>query len=220
MFQIVGKCSGHVAVGEFHIGFPLRPIQAVDLHGRLPVVGGVHPGAVLINPALHIQRAEEAGLGVLIVHGHVEFIVHVHCGADQEQIGILTLADAEVSPIFRVGIVQGVLCGGLRFRKRNVGGNILFGRFRDAVRVDLRKVGFHGDREKALGKIVGGFCFPILCAPFALAVIGHDHISLRRMWIPAVDGIVHHAGVAAAVAEGEHRALADLALDVDRLVAV
>ena len=220
MLQIVRKRGGDVAVGKLHVGLPLRPIQAVDLHGRLSVVWRVHPGAVLVDPALHVQRAQEAGLGLLVVHGHIEFIVHVHGGAYQEQIGILILADAEVSPIIPVGIVQSIRCGTLRRRKLNVSRNVLFGRLCDAVRIDLRIIGLHRDRDKALGKIVGGFCLPILRTPFTLAVIGDDHIRLREIGISLVNSVVHHAGIAAAVAEGQHRTLADLARDVDRLGAV
>ena len=49
--QVVGKGGGNITVGDLHKGFPVLPAQAVDLHGRLAIVGGEHPGAVLVNPS-------------------------------------------------------------------------------------------------------------------------------------------------------------------------
>ena len=99
-------------------------------------------------------------------------------------------------------------------------GYILLLCYRDAVRIDHGKIALHGDRDIALCDIVCGLLVPILLAPFPDVVVRNDHVRLSKIGIPLIDGIVHHAGVAAAVAEGQHGALSDLPLHIDGLVRV
>ena len=113
-----------------------------------------------------------------------------------------------------------VLCRLISFFFMYDGGDVLLFRFRYSVRIDFCEISLHRDRDEAFGDVIRRFRFPVLSAPFANVIVRDDHIRLRFVGVSFVYRVIHHTGIAAAVAEGKHRAFADLALHVDRLVTV
>ena len=84
----------------------------------------------------------------------------------------------------------------------------------------MSKIIFHGNRYIALFFILSRLFLPILGAPLPYAIIGNYHVCCRRVRIARIQHIIHHAGVAAAVAKGQHRPLSDLPFNPNGLVCV
>ena len=68
--------------------------------GHLAVEGSIHHGGILIDAPLHVQRADERGLRLLIIKRHVEvtLLSHIDGGTDEEEVHVLSLSFRVVCP--------------------------------------------------------------------------------------------------------------------------
>ena len=211
MIQIPAERGGNVFISGLSglLPFCLREIICVDRH--LPVIWRKQTPRILVDPFFQIEGIEEVPLEFVIEIKGVGLAFCIHSRTDQENIDLLIPSFFKICPVIRQAVIR---------RSIQAAFLILLGGPCDPVCVDPGKVIFHGDRNESFCRIIRRFLLPVLCAPFPDIVIRNDHIRLRRIRIPAVDRIIHHAGVASAVPEREHRPLSDLSFHINGFVAV
>ena len=211
MIKIPAEGGGNILIGDLPGLIPLCPRQTVCVDRHLTIIRRKQTPCFLVYTLFQIESIDEITFEFVIEIKRVCFASCVHSRTNQEDIDIPVLTHFKVCPIVRYAVIQSGICFRLQI--------LLFG-LGNTVCVDPGKVIFHGDRDKSLCSVIRRLCLPILSAPFPDIIIRNDHIRLRRIRIPAVDRIIHHAGITTAVAKCQDRPLTDLSFDIDGFITV